>query len=637
VAKKSNGSALIMVITLSMILLLVALGTTLASVSDTNITMEEKITTELEMACESGLNRAKSKLEQAYFLNQNIVSLEPNIAFQSNMIDDFNTAPDDNEKLFENEEFIIASGENPDYYSFYVQAFDNNNIEVRYSISEDTDWTKSGDHTTYTVNIEASAYAPGVGWVGMSEKAYVNRSTLYTFSIFFEDELEILPGQNMDLKGKIHTNDDLYISPDGSTLNIKTDSLTAAGEMFRKRYNDNRSGGTVNITQKNKDGVYQGMSTSEDSRSDSWISDATQKWRGSVADKHLGATRIKAPDLKSIEPDGFYDQKSDLNIRYQKADGLNQEGYKVKYQDSEIFYPLTNDCDDLEDELNNDNITKCIQTGDMELKKALYESNFWDNREAESTGDRMVTTNVDVQRLDQIINKPGETFDEDGVLVYMTRDDAIPDSDNNQYSPDPNRKVTGFKLTNGATLPAPVTFVSNLPAYIEGDFNKHTSTNIDDDNWKPAAVISDAISVLSNNWQDDNSSSSSIKNASSTEINTVFITGNVPTDPRTGQYSGGFENFPRMLESWSGKTLKIRGGFIQLFRSQYATGNWKYGSPNYQAPGLRDWGAEDYFEGDIGNLPPMFTDLFPSVAQGIYYSNWEKIPMELSALHNSEE
>jgi len=180
-----------------------------------------------------------------------------------------------------------------------------------------------------------------------------------------------------------------------------------------------------------------------------------------------------------------------------------------------------------------------------------------------------------------------------------------------------------------------MTFVSNLPVYVQGDFNKHTSETPSLDDWRPAAVVSDSISVLSNSWQDSENQSPNLKNASNTEFNLVFVTGNVPTNPNSGQYSGGFENFPRMCENWSNKTLSIKGGFIQLFRSQFATGNWVYGGNNYTAPGLRNWAAEPRFQ-NLNDLPPTFTDLFPSVDQGIIYTNWKLISNQESNLVESQ-
>ncbi|NJP09585.1 MAG: hypothetical protein HC866_08960 [Leptolyngbyaceae cyanobacterium RU_5_1] len=60
-----------------------------------------------------------------------------------------------------------------------------------------------------------------------------------------------------------------------------------------------------------------------------------------------------------------------------------------------------------------------------------------------------------------------------------------------------------------------------------------------------------------------------LQNASDTTINTIMISGIVPS--RDKQSYGGLQNFPRFLEWWEGKNLKFLGAFLQLNFSNYAT------------------------------------------------------------------
>ncbi|MBK4732778.1 type II secretion system protein [Oxynema sp. CENA135] len=67
-----------------------------------------------------------------------------------------------------------------------------------------------------------------------------------------------------------------------------------------------------------------------------------------------------------------------------------------------------------------------------------------------------------------------------------------------------------------------------------------------------------------------------------TWVNMVMVNGVVPL--RQGQSNGGLHNFPRLIEAWNGKNLYIRGSFIQLNFSTYATGPyehdaWEPGTP----------------------------------------------------------
>jgi len=605
---KRKGSALILITTLSSLLLLVAIAASVNAVSDMNITSEEKIRTDLEFACESGLNRAKAKIEQS-FNNDNLNILEPFVTFQGTSADNTGLLPE--EKALDDEQFNTFD---PDYYSFTINPNGGKKtIYVQYAITSDRDdsynngWLKSAAYTTNKMKIESIAYSPGYGWVGMTENIFAQRTSLFMYQIFFENDLEILPGPNFKLKGLIHTNENMYLNSE-SALSIFTDSLTAAGSINRGRLDSTAVNGTVQITSEDQEGSLETMSNNEDSDNENWTSLAKERWQGTVKDSKLGATRLEAPKLKSFEPNGYYSQNAGINIKVKNNSG--SISYEIKYNGTSKTYTSS------------------------QLNGALVEKTMYDYREYPSGSVPKYNTPVKVTNVDINKLKTALGYYPDNGLIYMTRDDAIPDNDGDQYNPDPNRVVKGFKIVNGSTLPDATTLVSNQPVYLQGDFNKHTSSDPDQDTWKPCAVIADAVSLLSNSWNDSISNwkdgtvnpSKTLPVASNTQYNMVLITGNVPT--KYGQYSGGLENFPRFLENWSGKTVDITGGFIQLFRSKYATGKW--GGGYYSAP-VRDWKSEERFS-DLNNLPPGFTDMFPSAAIGITVSNWRQISKDEAEL-----
>ncbi len=68
------------------------------------------------------------------------------------------------------------------------------------------------------------------------------------------------------------------------------------------------------------------------------------------------------------------------------------------------------------------------------------------------------------------------------------------------------------------------------------------------------------------NQQDDRT----VSRADNTSVNTIMISGIVPS--RLNQGYGGLHNFPRFLEWWEGRDLRIAGSFLQLNFSNYATG-----------------------------------------------------------------
>jgi len=113
--------------------------------------------------------------------------------------------------------------------------------------------------------------------------------------------------------------------------------------------------------------------------------------------------------------------------------------------------------------------------------------------------------------------------------------------------------------------------------------------------------MGDAVYLLSNSWSDaaNHNTSSGLQTASSTTYYMAMISGDTPN---ASAYNGGLENFPRFLESWSGRTATIHGSFVNLFLSQRATGQWSYGGSIYTAP-TRNWWFEIRFL-DFNNLPP---------------------------------
>ncbi len=588
--------------------MLIAITASVNAVSDVNITNEERNRTMLEFACESGLNRAKAKIDKA-FNNNKLSNLEPFVTFQGTDIDDTGFKPE--EKVFSDEAFVTGS---TDYYYFVLDTGQANpNITVRYAITSgrlvgEDEWLRTQGYTTNKLSVEAVAYAPEYGWIGMTEDVWARRTSLFMYQIFFENDLEILPGPTFDLAGLIHTNEDMYLNS-GATLNIYTDSLTSAGDIYRGRLDKSQVGGTVKITQGDKFGTLTTMGSNDDSENENWVDIATSNWSGTVKDRSLGSTRQAAPDLKSFEPGGYYDSNAGISI-YVDTSG-SETTYDISYAG-----------------------TKVTKTS-AELGGALTEADVYDYREHPSGSNPanntpVKVTNVDINKLKTALN----FYPENGV-IYMTRDDATPDQDGDPYTADTNREVSGFKLIEGETLPDATTFVSDLPVYVEGTFNKHTSADPDVDTWKPCAVVADSITLLSDTWDENQSnwkdpnvkSDTKMPKAVDTEFNFVLITGNVPT--REGQYSGGFENFPRFLEDWGGKKVDISGGFIQLFRSKYATGNWSYGK-YYKAP-QRDWKSEPRFS-NLNDLPPEFVDMFPSTAISVIYSEWGLISRNESAI-----
>lgn len=190
---------------------------------------------------------------------------------------------------------------------------------------------------------------------------------------------------------------------------------------------------------------------------------------------------------------------------------------------------------------------------------------------------------------------------------------------------DPEPKTV--RITNGGILPTNgLTVASQNPVYIQGDYNTGTTTSttavpanstgnpnntdspvVSGYTRKPAAVIADAVMLLSNNWSDSNASSSVTNRvASNTTYNMAILAGFMPSgyDPDgSGSaaaygYSGGANNFPRFLENWSSKSCTYYGSMVELFQSKTFTGKWDTGVI-YKPPNRR-WN----FDTNYSTTPP---------------------------------
>jgi len=190
-------------------------------------------------------------------------------------------------------------------------------------------------------------------------------------------------------------------------------------------------------------------------------------------------------------------------------------------------------------------------------------------------------------------------------LVYATKSSATASA------------PKGILLANGSELPnnpltnaaTGMTVATNLPIYIQGDYNTKVngvaSATNDPAFHKPAAVIADAVNLLSNAWNNSKTATSTLPTASATTYNTAMIAGNTDSVPGT-IYSGGLENLPRFHENWTGKNATIAGSFVNLWKSKIAKSPWVYGAPIYTAPN-RLWDFDPNYK-DYTKLPP-FTPL----------------------------
>lgn len=177
-------------------------------------------------------------------------------------------------------------------------------------------------------------------------------------------------------------------------------------------------------------------------------------------------------------------------------------------------------------------------------------------------------------------------------------------------------KLSIVRLVGGQRLPynngLGFTVAMQNPLYILGNYNTtQNGTNFayyigstTNGYTVPAAVIADAVTVLSPNWQDSLSTDSyALRQASSSTLNAAIITGNVPsTGTSATTFSGGVQNLTRFLEDWTGRALTYNTSLVCLFSSQMATNQFQMPGA-YEDPPTRNWGFDPNFN-NPDKLPP---------------------------------
>jgi hypothetical protein len=175
--------------------------------------------------------------------------------------------------------------------------------------------------------------------------------------------------------------------------------------------------------------------------------------------------------------------------------------------------------------------------------------------------------------------------------------------------------LPAVRVMNGTNLPTSygLTVVTPVPMYVWGNYNvfgNGSGSSLATTNTShtyPAALMADAVTVLSTNWSD--ATTTKLPNPGNTTVNAAMLEGIVQST--NGIYSGGVENFLRLLENWSKspsgassvQTLTYNGSIVVMFPSQYAT-NYQRTTGNYYNAPTRNWGFDYNFTRQSG-LPPL--------------------------------
>ena len=450
---------------------------------------------------------------------------------------------------------------------------------------------------------------------------YLEASPIFTYAVFYTNDLEILPGPDMALGGRVHTNGSMYLGCN-KTLTLDTNYVRAAGKIYRRRKNNTTSKGTVNIRQwvanpfdplepssyvtMNSQSQMDAVVTSSGYDSaftegwddngdgdfddpDDWLpflAGSLEFWKeptgytdgtgNTVLTGGHGIQEAATPEIGSIkafeESDAgsyVWDEVVGDYAYMGPGAGTHNKGY---YHANAGLSIIVNE--------DGTGFTAYDEVGSpvppFDLNGAVTLTDLYDARQADGSGVKMKMVEVDLGLL-----KASNAWPSNGLLYSA------------HYGMSEGVEAKGVVLTNGSELKTALSVVTEGSAYVHGDYNTT--------NKKGASVIADAVNLLSNAWT-GTKSKGQLPAASDTTYNLALVTGYYDTVGST--YNGGLENLPRFHELWSGKKATVNGSFVCAWESEYATGRWAIGSDRYKPP-KRKWYYDTFFN-DPGNLPPYY-------------------------------
>lgn len=410
---------------------------------------------------------------------------------------------------------------------------------------------------------------PGVALSQTFEITYI---PLYIFAIFYDPTMEFSPIPNMYVNGRVHTNSDAFLTTTGSgnSLNIE-DRITVAGNLNKGTAFDfgwgSSSGDVTLFDGSGQSSMAGGVDDDNgdgwlDANDEGWTQSATERWNVNVADSSHGVAPLDLPIPTIEDPRAIIERADPAN------DGLSLQQEKFEYKAGTVIEAdgsgrIMADVSggpDIDLAAFEYHMVAGVPTlgpdpFDSDNTKRVAEFNtFYDARQ----GDDVSSLDINIANMIEAASLlPG--LSPDNGILYVTNEDSGSD-------------LGVVRLLEGSRLPDSVpggfTVATDDPIYVQGDFN-----TVDR---KMSMILSDALSILSNDWEDVNSRAYGQRRvAGPTEMNFVSLTGNVPsTDDRGGPgrgYSGGVENYFRFLEDWRGNEYVYSGSIINLWESVRAT------------------------------------------------------------------
>jgi hypothetical protein len=408
---------------------------------------------------------------------------------------------------------------------------------------------------------------------------------IFQFAIFYQNTLEINPGSAMTVNGLVHGNTNIFIDPTGALTFSNSVSSSGSIDMYENPLDPTSGRPAVGTA------TFDGSELS-----------GVSPLNLPVGTNSSGTVSNNVEAILQIPPSG--------------AGPTSATGTNYLYNQADMIILVSNNSVTVQSgpgSQSNPNVA--IFTNTTAWTNFLSTNSgtqFYDQRDALT----VQAVDLDVGNLAKWAATNTTVLGPQSTNLGRQVDSVfIQDFRTTNSSTQP-----GIVLTNGTTLPnLGLAVVTPDPVYIKGNYNVGTNwtagtapnsvgipTNLNTANTSqtyPAAIYADAITILSPNWVNSTGTESyTSRTATADTVNAAFLEGIVPSNG--SYYSGGVENFPRLLENWNGTVqFTYNGSMVAMFDSVYATG--KYLNPgNYYYQPDRVWAFDTNFN-NPAKLPPL--------------------------------
>ena len=498
-------------------------------------------------------------------------------------------------------------------------------------------------HHAHTYDIEATATSlKDSSREFLKERIRILETPLVQYFMFYGQtgggaDLELFPGPEMNMWGRIHSNGDIYIGSSGdgrggfSRINLRNYDdqgnlsphlMSASGKITTQFKHSGQSfDNTVFVKTSNEGTTFSPTEALPPTIDKSNESEQESRFNDYVL---VNEPKFVTPSISLIERGGFYEKRA-KNPKTNKIDSIiitGMGGLGIENIEVSVSRPTLT------------NVTDLIKTGRTTSGNSISglpfpiiqetRNAFEDCREDDRSVD---TTDIDINALQRwyvaYLASQGLSLGGNGILVYTSRS---PDSSftNHNGNLQAIRLVRIDRFHSIPELLDETTLVTDNPLYVQGDFNSI--------NTKGVALVSDAFNILSNDFVNHYPGYGSIPpnggkvcgygqevlfyyfRGSETTVNAAIFTGNVHNRVTDGD---GAHVFPRFHEWWHVKpnfpykasVLNILGSFINLWTSKQANSEWcPAGGDCYSAP-IRNWGWDVRFQ-DPNFWPPFVPSVF---------------------------